>query len=95
MPQRNNVTIGEAANLKEKDVYVYFLYSETQEKERKAIEARMGKLFIPGVVVVNGQRSNFTELSRKNNNRYSDTRVVAEGWKSKMVYTNISTRMGR
>ena len=91
----SSVTINEAANLKNKDTYVYFLYSETQEKERNSIEARLGRIFVPGVVVVNGQRNYFTELSRKSTNRYADTKVVAEGWRSKMTFTNISTRIGR
>lgn len=90
-----SVTINETANLKNKDTYVYFLYSETQEKERNTIENKLGRVFVPGVVVVNGQRNYFTELSRKNTNRYADTKVVAEGWRSKMTFTNISTRIGR
>lgn len=90
-----NISIGEGANLKNKDTYVYFLYSETQEKERNSIEAKLGRIFVPGVVVINGQRNYFTELSRKNTNRYADTKVVAEGWRSKMTFTNISTKMGR
>lgn len=90
-----SITINETANLKNKDTYVYFLYSETQEKERNTIENRLGRVFVPGVVVVNGQRNYFTELSRKNTNRYADTKVVAEGWRSKMTFTNISTRIGR
>ena len=90
-----SITINETANLKNKDTYVYFLYSETQEKERNTIENKLGKVFVPGVVVVNGQRNYFTELSRKNTNRYADTKVVAEGWRSKMTFTNISTRIGR
>lgn len=90
-----SITINETANLKNKDTYVYFLYSETQEKERNTIENKLGRVFVPGVVVVNGQRNYFTELSRKNTNRYADTKVVAEGWRSKMIFTNISTRIGR
>ena len=90
-----SITINETANLKNKDTYVYFLYSETQEKERNTIENKLGRVFVPGVVIVNGQRNYFTELSRKNTNRYADTKVVAEGWRSKMTFTNISTRIGR
>lgn len=90
-----SITINETANLKNKDTYVYFLYSETQEKERNTIENKLGRVFVPGVVVVNGQRNYFTELSRKNTNRYADTKVVAEGWRSKMTFTNISTRIRR
>ena len=87
MPSTNN----KGANLKDKDSYVYFIYSEQQEKERTEIENRMSRVFRAGTVVVNGRRRKFTELSLKNKNRYPDCKVVAEGWKSKMTYTPIST----
>lgn len=87
MPNNNN----QGANLKSKDTYVYFLYSEQQEKERTEIESRMSRIFRAGTVVVNGKRRKFTELSMKNTNRYPDCKVVAEGWRSTMTYTNIST----
>ena len=81
----------EGANLKEKDTYVYFLYSEQQQKERSQIESSMSRIFNPGSVVVNGRKRFFTEMSRKNTNRYPDCKVVAEGWRSKMVFTPITT----
>lgn len=86
-----NGTNNQGANLKDKDSYVYFIYSEQQEKERTEIESRMSRVFKPGTVVVNGRRRKFTELSRKNTNRYPDCKLVAEGWKSKMTYTPITT----
>lgn len=82
--------MAEAANLKDKDTYVYFLYSEQQYKQRKEIEAKLGRVFSPGTVVVGGRRQYYTELSKKNTNRYPDCKVVAEGWRSKMTYTSIS-----
>ena len=42
------------ANLKEKDFYVDFLYSEQQNKERSEIEKKMSRVFSPGTVIVNG-----------------------------------------
>jgi hypothetical protein len=78
--------------MKEKDVYVYFLYSETQLKEREEIEKKMSRTFNVGTVVVNGRRKNFTEMSRKSSNRYPDCKVVAEGLKSKMTFTPVSAR---
>ena len=80
------------ANIKEKDTYVYFLYSEQQNKERSAIEKSMSRVFVPGVVVINGKKKTFTEMSKKNSNRYPDCKVIAEGFKSKMVFTNVTTR---
>ena len=81
-----------AANIKDKDVYVYFLYSDQQNKERSEIEKKMSRTFVPGTVVINGRKRTFTELSKNNKNRYPDCKVVAEGFKSKMVFTNVTTR---
>ena len=79
------------ANLKSKDLYVYFLYSEQQHKERTEIEKKMSKVFKPGVVVVNGKKKLFTEISTKKTNRYPDCKLVAEGFKSKVVFSKISS----
>jgi hypothetical protein len=78
------------ANIKSKDSYVYFLYSEQQRAERTRVERTMSRTFNPGTVVVNGRRENFTEISKSPTNRYPDCKVVAQGIKSKMVYTPIS-----
>ena len=75
------------ANLKEKDFYVYFLYSEQQNKERSEIEKKMSRVFSPGTVIVNGRKKIFTELSKSSSNRYPDCKIIAEGCKSKMMYT--------
>ena len=75
------------ANLNEKDFYVYFLYSEQQNKERSEIEKKMSRVFSPGTVIVNGRKKIFTELSKSSSNRYPDCKIIAEGWKSKMMYT--------
>lgn len=84
------MTIG--ANIKEKDYYVYFLYSEQQNKERSEIDKKMSRVFSPGTVIVNGRKKIFTELSKSSTNRYPDCKIVAEGLKSKMMYTPPSSR---
>lgn len=76
---------------KTKDSYVYFLYSEQQHNEREAIEKTMSRVFTPGSVVVNGRKRIFTEISKKPRNRYPDSTIVAQGFRSNMVYTNITT----
>lgn len=78
--------------IKSKDYYVYFLYSEQQFKERTAVEKKMSRIFTPGSVIINGRKKPFTEMSKKSSNRYPDCKVVAEGYKSKMIFTPISTR---
>lgn len=80
------------ANIKEKDYYVYFLYSEQQNKERSEIDKKMSRVFSPGTVIVNGRKKIFTELSKSSTNRYPDCKIVAEGLKSKMMYTPPSSR---
>ena len=80
------------ANLKEKDSYVYFLYSDQQSKERSEIDKRMSRVFSPGSVIVNGRKKIYTELSKSTTNRYPDCKIVAEGWRSKMIYTPPASR---
>lgn len=77
---------------KTKDVYVYFLYSETQHTERTNVEKSISRVFVPGTVVINGRKRLFTEISRKPSNRYPDCKVVAEGYRTLMTYTNTSSR---
>lgn len=71
------------------DPYVYFLYSEQQKAKRTEIEAKMSRKFIPGNVIINGQKQLFTELSTKPTNIYPDVRLIAEGLKSAMKFTDI------
>lgn len=80
------------ANLKEKDYYVYFLYSEQQHKERSEIDKKMSRVFSPGTVIVNGRKKIFTALSKSSSNRYPDCKIIAEGTKSKMMYTLPSSK---
>lgn len=77
------------------DQYVYFLYSEQQKEHRSSIEAKMCRSFIPGTVVVNGVRKRFTEISTKNTNIFPDVKVIAEGYKSRIKYTDIQIRSAK
>lgn len=65
----------------------YFLYSTDQLKFRKEVEAKMGKKFMVGHVIVNGVKKPFTELSSSPNSRFTDAKVVAQGDPSIMRYT--------
>jgi len=85
-----------ADSMKQKDKYVYFLYSEQQEEHRKKLEKDRNRTFIPGKVVVNGRRKIFTELSvTGTNNIYPDMQVVAEGWRSKMTFVEPTVDAGK
>lgn len=65
----------------------YFIYSSEQFKFRQKVEAKMGRKFKTGYVVVNGIRKPFTELSSSSESRFADAKVVAEGNPDFMTYT--------
>lgn len=65
----------------------YFLFSNEQMKDRSRIEAKLGKRFKVGTVIVDGVRKPYTEISDKPKNRYSDTKIVVVGDTDKLKYT--------
>ena len=76
-----------------KEEHMYFLYSDEQVKEKNNILAKIGKEFVPGIVVVNGTRKKFSQISKDHKSaRYIDTIVVAEGIVGNMTYTDATTR---
>ena len=64
----------------------YFLFSRKQMEFRKNIEYKQGRKFKAGIVIVNGVRKLFTEMSDYNQSRYSDAEVVAHGDIDKIRY---------
>lgn len=78
----------------ETDDYVYFLYSEQQLKKRTEVEAKLNNKFHPGVVIINGKRLNFTEMSKSKTNRFPDVKIVAQGSKSKMKFVDVKVKKG-
>lgn len=57
---------------------VYFLYSESQLREKNEALKATGKEFIPGKVVINGKRNLFTQKQTTSTMpRYYDAIVVA------------------
>lgn len=66
--------------------YKYFLYSSQQAAFQTGIEKSMGKTYRVGVVFAKGTKKSFTELSSKPSNRFSDTRIVAEGEETDFRY---------
>lgn len=65
----------------------YFIYSAEQLKFRREVEAKMGKKFKIGHVIVNGVKKPFTELSNSSKSRFADAIIVAEGDPTLMRYT--------
>ena len=76
--------------------YKYFLFSQLYNEERDATEKKFGKQFVPGTVLVNGSKKEFSFISdTPTNNRYSDIRVVAKGDIEQMKYTKPEIIMRR
>lgn len=63
--------------------YKYFLFSKEQFDEHTEILAKRGMTFVPGTVVVNGAKKQFTQLSNSPTlHRFIDTKIIAEGEES-------------
>lgn len=57
----------------------YFIFSKTQLKERTEIEAKLGKQFYAGTVVVRGKSQRYTQLvSNLDDLRYSDYKIITQ-----------------
>lgn len=66
--------------------YKYFLYSSQQLAFQTGIEKSMGKTYRVGTVFTKGTKKSFTELSSNPTNRFSDTRIVAQGEETDFRY---------
>lgn len=76
--------------------YRYFLSSAAYNADKDAAEKKFGKQFVPGTVISNGSRKEFSFISTTaNNSLYSDTKIVAEGRIEEMKYTNPSSVLRR
>ena len=68
--------------------YWYFLYSYEYLKERNSVEEKIGRIFEPGTVIVDGTMKEYNILSSKPEvERYPDARIIAEGNIETMKYT--------
>jgi len=73
----------------------YFLYSQDQLNEKNQILNKSNKKLIPGEVIVNGVKKNFTMISTTSViPRFFDTVVVAKGNPSTFTYTMPKTEKG-
>ena len=67
--------------------YKYFLYSKDQLDEQNNILAKRNKSMTPGIVVVNGIKKQYTQLSSSSTiDRFFDAKIVAEGEESSFTY---------
>jgi hypothetical protein len=69
--------------------YVYFFYSDEQIKEKNDVLKNSGHRFEAGIVVVNGKKQKFSQVTTNKNimKRYIDSYVVCEGILGDMTYT--------
>lgn len=67
---------------------VYFVYSYEQYNIRKQVEAKLGKIYIPGKVLVEGMQREYTDIiTDLSINRYSDMKIIAAVDKDTAKYT--------
>lgn len=65
----------------------YFMFSVQQLNLRKDVEKQLGRTYRPGVVLVNGEYKQYTEiLNDPKKSRFSDATVVASGILDEMIY---------
>ncbi len=77
------------ADIDKKRRYVYFLYSQSQQKMCEEIEKAVGRDYVPGKVMANGKMRMFTEISSTpTNNKYADAKVITEGYIDSITYTS-------
>lgn len=86
--EKKVVSVSDA--MKQKDPFLYFIFSEEQKALRKGIEEKMSRNFVPGTVIVNGVRHRYTEMNTTGKLKYPDSRIVASGLQSVMMFTPVS-----
>ena len=67
--------------------YGFFQFSKEQLDNRTKIEARIGKEFIAGKVVVKGKQKTFTQITKIAEHKYNDSKIVARGDLETMSFT--------
>lgn len=67
---------------------MYFLYSDEQITEKNKILKSLSKRFVPGIVIYNGEKRQFTQMSEDPTiERFVDCRIVAEGDEDILQYS--------
>lgn len=65
----------------------YFLFSSQQMKMKMEVEAKIGRKYKPGTVLVKGRYKQFTDiLDTPTSIRFPDSILVASGKLSEMTY---------
>jgi len=67
--------------------YKFFLFSKEQLKLRQDLEAKIGRKYKAGEIIIQGKTKMFTEISDTPTNPYQDAKVVAKGYTDEFRYT--------
>lgn len=71
----------------------YFYFSSEQAARKKEIQAKLGREYKPGLVLVSGKYKQFTEvLNDPDSSRFPDAILVASGFLKKMKYVDETKR---
>lgn len=65
----------------------YFFYSRQQQKELDDHASMFGGRVIHGEVLYEGSMKLYTEISTRDDSRYSDAILITKGYASEMVFT--------
>ena len=66
----------------------YFIYSQDQYNEKNTVLKARNKEFVPGIIVVDGTKKNFTALSLTPTlERFVDSKIIAQGDPDSFVYS--------
>lgn len=73
--------------------YVYFMYSLEHVSSKDEVEAKLGKRFVCGTVVVGGVKKKYSYKSTNKTflSQYPDARIIAEGYEKQISFTDCET----
>ena len=75
--------------LADSNPYLYFMISSEHIAKKNEVEAHLGRRFECGNVIVNGNKKKYSFVAPNKNflSLYPDAKIVAEGYKTKINYT--------
>ncbi len=75
--------------------YVYFMYSFEHIQKRDEVDAKLGRRFVCGTVVVKGTKKKYSYMSTDKTflNQYPDAKIIAEGYKKQMTFTECDSEL--
>lgn len=56
-----------------------FFYSHEEHLEKNRLAGLLNQIYVPGLVMVNGQMRSYTTITNKNTCKYNDAKLITEG----------------